>query len=787
MQIYDKQIDLHEYLRIIMKHRWTILTVFAVIVISVVIYSFTATPIYRATTRLIIEKETPKVVSVQEVMSVDSSGTDYYQTQYKIIESRAVAREVIKRLKLDENEEFVPKRKDNFIAAIWYSITDSIAYLRSLLKTEKPQDADESILYEENSPLITQFIKRIEVKPIRNSRLVDVSFEAKDPLMSAKIANGIARSYIDLSLQTKLKATQDAVSWLNSQVELERKKVEAAEQALLKYKEQHGIITDFTSNVETITAQKLAELNKQVVESEAKRVEAETRYRQASALEKTPEMLDSVPEVLSNLLIQEIKKQEVELFKRRSELSKKYGQNHPQIIALNKELDTLHASKLREVKRVVSALYNEYRVASAREQSLKASLGRQKGESLSLNQKAIDYSVLKRDAESAKEMYDLLIKRFKEASLTEDIKTGNIRVVDPAEVPKSPVKPKKTQNILLALVVGLSLGVGLAFFLEYLDNTVKTPEEIKHYFNIPFLGPIPAIASDQGDGNPGNPVVRKPEEDLVTINLPKSSASESYRGIRTSIQFSSANSTPRVILVSSSGPAEGKTITAANLAITMAQAGNKVAILDCDMRRPRIHRLFNIVKDRGLSNVLVGNCEVHEAILHTEVPNVDIIPSGPIPPNPSEILGSPQMVSLVEHLKNDYERIIIDSPPISAVTDAVILSQYVDGVLLVIRAGETPREIVRNGISQLQSVNARILGAVLNDVEMGRDTYYYYQYYYYYYGEDGERRRKVRPEERLREGYKDMAQTAILYGGKLKEKLSSVRKGIKERSQKRSG
>ncbi|MDX9821406.1 MAG: GumC family protein, partial [Syntrophales bacterium] len=487
MNIQDKQIDLHDYLRVILKHRWTILTVFAVIVVSVAIFSFTATPIYKATARIIIEKENPKVVSIQEVVSVDSAGTDYYQTQYKIIESRAVAREVIKRLKLDENEEFVPNPGKGFFSDIRLAVSDGIKEFLSLFKTAKPPQALPAEDDDPYSDLISGFIKRITVSPIRNSRLVDVSYEAKDPVLAAKITNTISQAYINLNLETKLKATQDAINWLNSRITEERKKVDAAEQALLQYKERHGIVTDFSTNVETITAQKLAALNTQVVEAEAKRVEAETRYRTAASLERTPEMLDSVPEVMNNALIGQIKSMEIELSKRKSELSKKYGPNHPQMTAIDSELDTLQTRKMKEIRRVINLLNNEYRVALARENSLKASLNRQKGESLHMNLKAIDYSVLKREAESTKEMYDLLIKRFKETSLTEDIKTGNIRVVDRAEVPRSPVKPKKAQNILLAIVVGLSLGVGLAFFLEYLDSTIKIPDDIKHHLGIPYL------------------------------------------------------------------------------------------------------------------------------------------------------------------------------------------------------------------------------------------------------------------------------------------------------------
>jgi len=762
MEIGQQQVNIQEYIRVLMKHRWTILTVFAVIVVSVTIFSFTATPIYQATTRIVIEKENPKVVSIQEVMSVDSSGLDYYQTQYKILESKAVANEVIKRLNLENNEVFNPK--PGIIATVWEWLVSPIGYLKSLLKTEETGKnlAGQPGISEPISPLVGKLLDAVKVTPIRNSRLVDVSFESPDPVLAAQGANTIARAYIDLNLQTKLKATQDAVNWLNQQIEQEKKKVDMADQALLRYKQEQGIVTDFSTNAETITAQKLAELNKQVVEATSKRVEAETRYRQAKSLEGSPESAASIPEVMSNPLIQEIKKQEVEISKRLSELSKRYGSNHPQIIALNNEMKTLNARRANEIQRVVNALQNEYRVALAREQSLKGALGQQKGETLALNQKAIDYTVLKREAETSREMFDLLVKRFKEASLTEDIRTGNIRIIDPAQIPKGPVKPKKLQNILLAIIVGLSLGIGLAFFLEYIDNTIKLPDEVTGILKIPYLGPVPAIAagaakddkgarSGKGGGDSGGPdPVADPTQDIVVVHSPKSTASEAYRGIRTSLLFSSADRAPQVILVTSAGPGEGKTTCSANIAAALAQAGSRVAVVDCDLRRPRIHQLFGRDRAVGTSNVLVANCTLAEAIQSTDIPGVDIIPSGPVPPNPSELLGSQHMADMLAALRERYERIIIDSPPISAVTDAVILSKIVDGVVLVVRAHQTNREVIKYALGQLQTMNAHILGAVLNGVDMGRDSYYYYQYYYYYYGQDGERKKKTRRRRSLR-------------------------------------
>jgi len=747
----EEQINLRDYLYVIQKRRWTVITVFAVIVITVAILTFTATPIYEATARLIIDKENPNVVSIQEVMSVDASGSDYYQTQYKIIESRTVAREVLRRLNLDKSEEFFPKPKDDLISNLKRSIQETIAFwkdsITSLLRT-----GDESIPktlegFEPDSPLVSDFIKRIKVSPIRNSRLVDVRFEGKDSVLAATIVNTLADVYISQNLETKLRAVQDAVKWLHNRIEEERKKVEKAEQALLRYKEKHSIVTDFSSDVENITAQKLAHLNIQVVETESNRVEAETRYKQAMVLTGTPDMLDSIPEVLNNELIRQIKSMEIELFKRMSELSKKYGQKHPRMVAIESELNTLQKRRIQEVSRVINSLKNEYKVALAKENSLKAALEKQKKESLELNQKAIQYGVLRRESESARYMYELLIKRFKETSLTEDMKTGNIRIVDRAEVPEYPIKPKKKLNILLAIIVSLLTGTGLAFFFEYLDNTIKLPEEVEKHLNIPFLGSTPLFSTKNKWNIRGDT-----SQELIAFNYPRSTASESYRSIRTSILFSSAESVPQVILITGVGPQEGKTITTANLAVTMAQADSKIVILDCDMRRANVHKVFGTANDHGISNLLVGNSNMREAILHTRIPNLDVIPCGPIPPNPSELLGSTRMTTLLNSLRKHYAHILIDSPPSIAVTDAVVLSKFVDGVILVIRAGYTAKEIIKSGIAQFGAVGTHILGAVLNGVDMSRDRYHY-QYYYYYYGKDGDRRKESRRKKKSKNSY----------------------------------
>ena len=740
-QISEESIDLRDYLRVLSKRRWVLISIFMLTVLAVAVHTFTATPIYQATTRIIIEKENPNLVSIEEVMSVDSTGTDYYQTQYKILESRVVTREVIKRLDLANNPEFLPPPQDTLVAQFsgWAKglVTGVVDWFGSLMKTGSDQGEEGANSTEDTDldyELVSDFIERVDIKPIRNSRLVDVNVEAKDPVMAAKMANELVKAYIDQNLEIKLSAAKDAVQWLSDRISEERTKVERAENNLLRYKETNQIITDFSSDAEQITAQKLASLNNQVIEAESIRVEAETRYKQALALDKTPDMLDSIPEVLDNDLVKEIKRMEVNLYSRMSELSKKYGKNHPQMVAINSELEDLKKRKTMEAKRVVNSLKNEYQLAVVKEASLKKALAKQKDEVLALNKKAVQYGVLKRQAESSRQMYELLIKRFKETSLTEEMKTGNIRTIDRAEVPRDSVKPRKKLNLMLAMVVGLFMGVGLAFFLEYLDNSIKLPEEVTDYLRVPYLGPVPAFTMKGS--------VNNVSAELVSVHSPKSTVSEAYRGLRTSIMFSSTDNKPSVIMMTSAGPKEGKTLTSSNLATTLARSYQPILLIDGDMRKPRIHKIFQSSHKKGLSSVLVGKDTLADAIVETPVKGLHVLPVGPMPPDPSELIGSKAMEKLIARLKKKFAFIIIDTPPVMAVTDAVALSPFVDTVMLIARIGSTPRQVIKHSIEQLRAVNADILGVVLNGVGTGKDSYYYSQYYYSYYGENDDKKRR---------------------------------------------
>jgi exopolysaccharide transport family protein len=745
----EPQIDLHHYLRVVMKRRWTIIAAFVIVVLTVAINDFTEEPMYQANARMIIEKSNPNVISIQEVMAIDTWDPDYKETQFKIIESRAVARRVIEKLNLAESEEFNPTPKTGFFAKLKSSIRGTInswkKAIKGLIRTEKKPVQKPGLMADEeehlpDAGLVSSFVGRISVSPVRDSRLVDIGFRALDPEVAVKAVNALSQAYIDNNMDLRLGAIKGAMAWMNERIEEERHKVEASERKLQEYRETEGIVTEFSGEVETVTAQKLAQLNSQVVQAESDRVEAETRYKQARQLKDNPLILDSIPEVLNNQLIQNIKKTEVELYKRISELSGKYGKEHPKMKAANSELESLQQRKATEVSRIIDSLRNEYEVAQARESSLKAALERQKQESLELNKKAIEYGVLKREAEGARELYDLLIRRFKETSVTEEIDTSNIRIIDRAEYAYQ-VSPNTRRDLRLAAVIGLMLGLGLAFLIEYLDRSFKSPEEIEQHLNVPLLGVV-LLHQIMGRRSEDTDKIKQ----LISLEQPRSAVSESYRGIRTRILFSTANSQPKSILMASAMEQEGKTLTSANIAVIMARTGSRVLMVDCDMRKPRMHNIFGIDKENGVSNVLVGESEIRDVIRETEVENLHIIPCGNIPPNPSELLGSRAMKEMLESLAGEYDRIIIDSSPVTAVTDAAVLSKVVDGVVVVVQANKTEREVVSRAIDQLTAVNARIFGVILNKFDLSINKYYHkYSYFYRYYGEEEEEQQEKSP------------------------------------------
>ncbi len=721
-QYQEEEIDLREYLRIILKRRWLIATIVIVITSIVAIYSFMAEPVYRATCQVLIEKENPKVVNVEEVLGVDATGRDYYQTQYEILKSRSLALKVIKALDLEHNPEFMPK-PPTLIGSI-------ISWIKGIFPSKK-----ESRPKSKYDRLIDAYLARLKIQPIRNSRLVNISFEAKDPALAAKVANAHAKFYIESNIERKFEASKEAVRWLKKRIKEVKKKLEEAELALQRYREKEGLASVDFEERQSIILKSLDELNTALNKAKTERIEKESLYKELIKVANNPEKIDSLPAVVENPLIQKLKAEYIKLVAEYYKMGKKYGPAHPVMVRLRSEIKAIKRNIAQEVKNIAESIKVEYKIALENEQQILKAMEEKKKEALELNKKQIQYNVLKREVEVNRSLYESLLKRLKEAGVTEDLKVTNISIVDPASVPEKPVKPKKKLNIILSLITSLFLGIFLAFFLEYLDNTVKYPSEVERHFKTPLLGIIGKIEFETA-----NPK----KEELIIVTESKSHIAESFRTIRTNLSFASPDTEKKTFIISSALPSEGKTLVSANLAVSFSQVEKKVLLLDCDLRRPRIHQIFNLERNEGLSEFLSGSSELK--VKETRFPNLKVITSGVIPPNPAELLASKKMRNLLEQIKEEFDMIIIDSAPILSAADSIEIVPLTNGVVMVIKAASTPIPSVQTAIDQISDVGGKVIGCILNNVDLEKENYYYsyYRYYhhYYYYYDKGEKKKK---------------------------------------------
>lgn len=708
----QEEIHLRDYWKVIQKRRNSVLTFFSVIVIVVTIGTLTTTPVYRATTRVLIDREYKNLAEIKEVY-YDPYSEDYYQTQYELIKSTATAMRVVKNLNLEQNPEFNTALKKTEVGLFQSFLGGLRNIFSSGSKTDKKEITDTA------TALARKIQGGLRVEPVKNSRIVNISYEYPEPRLAAAIADGIANAYVEQVLDIKMATARQAVEWMTRKIEEQKKKLEESQQALQAYMKDKDIVE--LENKEAVTPLKLQNLSYQLIQAEAKRREAEALYNQVKGLGNNTSEALTVPAIAGDPVIQALRTEEIKIEKDIIEMSKKFGEKHPQMVRLKEDLRAVRDKIASEVKRAIQAIKNDYELAKAKETSLRHQFVQGKGEALALSEKAIQYGVLKREVESNQQMYEALLKRVKETSIVEEVRPFNISIIDRAEIPKSPVRPRKLLNILLSIIVGIFGGVGIAFFLEYLDNTFKIPDDVEEKLSVPLLAVIPSVKVSE---------LQDKKIELLTHTDQKSILSEAYRSLRTSILLSSVEPI-KSIVITSPLESEGKTTTAVNLAISLAQLDKMVLLVDADLRKPKLHAVFGVDNSIGLSSFLTRQV-IKEIVREIGIPNLSVITSGPVPPNSSELISSKRMREFIELIKEKFDIIIFDAAPLITVTDASILSTLVDGTVVVVRSGKTTFDVAKRGIKLLRDINSRILGSVLNDLDTTREGYeYLYPYYSY--------------------------------------------------------
>jgi len=702
---------LYDYLLILRKHQWLILSFLVTVVTIVSIATFRMRPVYVATARIEIDRENANILPFQGQDSYDYMVDldNYIETQSKILTSETLALQTIRSVGLAGNPEF---------------------------SSAAPSDAVTSgnLANQKRPPELGAFLGSLSVKRVPNSRLLDVSFESTEPQLAARVVNAHIENYIQLNFRSKYEATTRASTWLADQLSELKVKVEKSEDERLAYERENQIWE--LDDKQSITTQRLSDLNKELTDAQTDRMKKEALYDFARSGN-----MDGVPQMHDDVVLQDLLRKRAEIQTQYTDALNQYGPNFPKVQRLQAQVNEVDKLIDGEKKNVIDQLGNDYKAASQRESLLMRALDEQKGEANQMSERLVKYNILKREAEANKTLYDGLLTKLKEADISVGLKASNIRVVDPAMIPSTPARPARTRNVALSVLVGLVGGIGLALLREYLDNTVKTPDDIETLARLPSLAVVPSFAESNGHGKRSRLLSvassngHEKRIELVAQHLPKSQVSEAFRALRTALLLSQADHPPQVILVTSSLPREGKTTAAANLAVTLAQRGDRTLLLDADLRKPGVGRVLNLTEGKyaGLSSYLAGVSSLDlVTIPHPAIPNLAAIPTGPLPPNPADLLSSHKLADAIAELRTKYKFIVIDSPPIMAATDAVILSVQADGVLLVVRSGETPKEAFTRARDLLTSVKCRLLGVVLNAVDSSAPDYYYsYRYYPY--------------------------------------------------------
>jgi len=726
----NDEIDLLKLWNTVWHRKWSIITLVVVVTMVAILAVFAITPIYRAAATLLIEQKTAKVVSIEQVYGLDGAGSEYLQTQFELLKSRALAERVVRQLNLTTHPEFDPRQQPKPLIDIKGLLAD--LNLNKAVPLTLPEDledeaaATEAEIFDE---VTKEFMERISIQPQGKSQLVKVQVDMADARMAAKAANALSTGFIESQLEATMEMSATATSWMNGRLGELRSKLKEAEDRLQAYREQENLVD--IGGAGSVTSISTAELNltsERMIDARRQRAEAESQYRQVQAMRSGGwERLASVPAVLGNPLIQQFKADEARAKAKFEELSRRYGARHPAMDAARSDLQAASASLRSQVEQVVAGIERTYQLAVANEGSLRSSFNANKAQIQDISRKEFKLRELQREVDTNRALYDTFMTRLKETTATSDLDSANARVVDPAVLPTEPLKPKKALIVVIAALLAGFVGVGLTLLLEALNNTFKSTEQVESRLNIPVLGILPLVKQSE----------RSQLARMFNKGEDKSFA-ESIRTIRTGVVLSGIDEPHKVLVVTSSIPGEGKSTVSVNLAFALGQM-ERVLLIDADLRRPTLAKSFEFpVGTPGLANLIAGTAKLEDCIKQVE--GIDMLSAGTVPPNPLELLSSPRFAKAIELLKGKYDRIVIDSPPTQAVSDAVVLSTFANSLIYVVKSDSTHIPLVEKGVGQLLQNNAPVTGVVLNQVDIKKAKKYGYSYggYYDYYGYSGE-------------------------------------------------
>ncbi|MFW6160944.1 MAG: GumC family protein [Acidobacteriota bacterium] len=748
-----REVDLMDYWRVVVKRRWVVIFFAGTLILFTGVFSFLATPKYESSSTLLIEEGTSKILSMEEAFAYQSPvirDMTFFNTQLELLKSKSLAERVVEKLKLLSRPEFDPDReKSKNIAA---SIKD-ILTLKWLSFKKKSKDEKTGSMYPRDpySDVAEQIRNGLEVSPIRDTKLVKVSYTSTSPVLSAEIVNALSEEFINFSVEKRYERTQQASDFLNTQIAVLQEELAEKTQELQRYVKDKDLFSlSSLSDTESSVISTLADYNEAYTQARIERIKAEATYREL----KDVDNVDSIPQAVSNPVIQQLKAEYSRIKNEYEEKSKKFKPNYPEMVQLKARMDSMK----EELRNQVETAEEEYRAALRKERYLKNLLNGQKEGVSKMSSDAILYNSLKIEVENKRKQLDSLVERRDETQISEQLgglESSNISIIDKGEVPEGPVSPKKKLNLILAFFMGIFGGVGLCFIFEYLDNKVRDPEEVERLAGLPSLGIIPYLDTDgmrKGKGNlkyygyrysygegpsqSGEEVPEVKEIELINHLFPRLSVSEDYRTIRTSIMLSHAEEHPRTIAFSSALPMEGKTATVVNMAVSFAQLDEKVLVVDSDLRRPKLHRIFKLRNVHGLSSYLTGKAELKDAIHKTSIDNIWILPSGPVPPNPTELLNSKKMKKMIEEAEKEFDFILLDTPPALAVTDGLIVSSFSESTVLVINGGKLTRKMFMKAVGELKRAKANIIGVVFNGIKVSKGEYFYMDHYRSYYRDE---------------------------------------------------